>query len=40
MEIGATGLDGLPVASHVEQEQDHAQEVAAVPNLLVMENIA
>ena len=40
MEIGATGLDGLPVASHVEQEQDLALGAVAVLPLHVVEQVA
>ena len=35
MVIGDPGLAGQPAASHVAQEQDLAQEAAAVLDLLV-----
>jgi len=40
MVIGDLGLPGLPVASHVEQEQDLGQEAAAVLDLHVAEEAA
>jgi len=40
MEIGGTGVDGVPVASHVEQEQDLALEAVAVLHLRVVEQVA
>ena len=36
MASGDLGLPGLPVASHVEQEQDIDQEAAAVLGLTVV----
>ena len=40
MASGDPGLPGLPAASHVAQEQDLAQEVAAVLDLTVVEKVA
>ena len=40
MAIGDYGKAGLPVASHVAQEQDPDQEAAAVLPLLVVEKVA
>ena len=40
MASGDLGLPGLPVASHVAQEQDLAREVAAVLDLTVVEKVA
>ena len=39
MATGAPGLAGPPAANHVEQEQDHDQEAAAVLPLLVVEKV-
>ena len=40
MASGDPGLPGLPAVSHVEQEQDLAQEAAAVLDLHVVEQVA
>ena len=40
MAIGATGADGLPAVSHVEQEQDLVLGAVAVLPLLVVEQVA
>ena len=40
MAFGGPGPAGLPAVSHVEQEQDLAQEAAAVLDLLVVEEVA
>ena len=39
MPIGDPGLAGLPVASHVEQEQDPDPEAATIPPLLVVAEV-
>ena len=39
MAIGGTGVDGLPAASHVEQEQDPDLGAVAVLPLLVVEQL-